>query len=97
MPEDPYYKSKEHKVWVAAVFAMAPHDGQGRALCVNCLRYGRRTPATVAHHIKPRSLYPELALDPANGAALCGRCHNREHPEKGGKRRHPPLFYRRFE
>ena len=29
------------------------------------------------HHIKPRSIYPELALELDNGIALCGNCHAR--------------------
>lgn len=30
-----------------------------------------------AHHIKPVSLFPELALDIDNGEARCHLCHNR--------------------
>jgi translation initiation factor 1 (eIF-1/SUI1) len=32
-----------------------------------------------AHHIKPKSTYPELSLDPNNGKTLCYRCHKAEH------------------
>ena len=32
-----------------------------------------------AHHIKPRSLYPELELETDNGIALCKRCHGIVH------------------
>lgn len=28
-----------------------------------------------AHHIRPKSLYPDLALLPENGIALCVGCH----------------------
>lgn len=39
--------------------------------------------ATMVHHIKPRSLYPELELDLDNLISLCDSCHNEEHPERG--------------
>ena len=32
-----------------------------------------------AHHIRPKSAYPELILDVENGIALCYRCHKKEH------------------
>lgn len=32
-----------------------------------------------AHHKKPKSTHPELALDPDNGMTLCYRCHKAEH------------------
>ena len=53
--------------------------------------YGRLTeeglpvPATTAHHIKHRDKYPELQYKVSNGQALCAACHNRKHPEKGGR------------
>lgn len=97
IPDDPYYKSGTHKAWAAAVMSRAPHDESG-PLCENCLRYGRHSHAVVAHHIKPRLEFPELAADPSNGIALCASCHNAAHPEKGGSRKtkHPPLSRRRF-
>lgn len=59
-------------------------------LCRDCARYGRNTPAQVVHHIKPREIWPELQWDPSNLVALCERCHNKRHPEKGGVRRAAP-------
>lgn len=32
-----------------------------------------------AHHIKPKSLYPELETETDNGIALCKRCHKIVH------------------
>ena len=59
--------------------------------CEECRRYGRTDKdglpvrATVAHHIQHLDEHPELAYDLANGRALCEACHNKMHPEKGGK------------
>ena len=41
----------------------------------------------MVHHIKPRRDYPELALVDSNLISLCDECHNKMHPEKGGRRR----------
>lgn len=32
-----------------------------------------------AHHIKPKKLYPDMALDINNGMTLCSVCHALEH------------------
>lgn len=85
MPSDPYYKSKRHLMWRDDVI------GRAKGLCEECRRYGRVDKdglpivATVAHHIKPRELYPELQYVVRNGKALCEKCHNVAHPEKGAK------------
>ena len=74
------YHEKRHLDWREKVLRRAGY------LCQECARYGRVTPATVAHHIKPREFYPELELSVQNGRALCAKCHNLAHPEKGGRR-----------
>ena len=98
MPDDKHYKDARHKAWAVAVLARAEHDERGRPLCANCLRYGKRTVATVAHHRLDRLTHPELAYDASNGLPLCASCHNAAHPEKGGSRKtkHPPLSPKRF-
>lgn len=84
---DPHYWRKRHRRWAHAVLSRAGF------LCEECRRYGRTdehgnpVAATIAHHIKPRKEYPELAYDVTNGRALCESCHNKKHPEKGGNRR----------
>ena len=75
---DIYHKAK-HKHWRDLVLRRAGY------LCEECARYGRRTEATVAHHIKHADAYPELRYDVKNGMALCAACHNLKHPEKRQK------------
>lgn len=53
-------------------------------LCQECKKYGRRREAQTVHHIKPVELFPELAFVDSNLTSLCGACHNKQHPEKGG-------------
>lgn len=69
MPNDPYLYTAKHKRWRAAVLRRA------KFLCEECARYGRRTEAQHAHHIKPRKAYPDLATVVSNGRALCAACH----------------------
>lgn len=61
-----------------------------RHLCVDCKRYGRKTPAALVHHIKPYEERPELGLADENLVSLCGACHNKRHPEKRKTRQPPP-------
>ena len=69
MPNDPYLYTAKHKRWRAVVLRRAKY------LCEECARYGRRTAAQHAHHIKSRKEYPELAAVVSNGRALCAGCH----------------------
>lgn len=55
-------------------------------LCQWCKRYGRRVDATTVHHIEHYEDRPDLALVDSNLISLCDKCHNKAHPEKGGKR-----------
>ena len=81
-----HYNKARHRAWAAKVLRRAGY------LCEECRRYGRLdaqglpVQATVAHHIQPLADRPDLAYDSANGMALCGACHNKKHPEKGGNR-----------
>lgn len=85
MANDAYYSSAKHRRWREAVLRRACY------LCEECKRYGRTDKdglpirATTAHHIKPRDKYPELQYIISNGRALCESCHNKAHPEKGGR------------
>lgn len=85
MPGDDYYSSGRHREWRRKVIRRAG------GLCEKCKRYrrtdenGERVKATTAHHIKHRDEYPELQFVVENGMALCAKCHNAEHPEKGGR------------
>lgn len=56
--------------------------------CQYCKRYGKRTEATEVHHIKHYADYPELGLADSNLVSLCHACHNKQHSEKGGRRRY---------
>ena len=58
-------------------------------LCQECRRFGRTVEATTTHHIKHVEDNPELAFKASNLISLCAKCHNKQHPEKGG-RRYPP-------
>jgi hypothetical protein len=45
-------------------------------LCEECLKTGRTTPATIAHHEKPHRNDRELFFDPDNLASSCKPCHD---------------------
>ena len=87
---DPFYKRAAWRRLRAAVLERDHH------MCQYCLRDKRagrilRVPrAVVVHHIKPRDMYPELAMEMDNLVSLCEACHNKCHPEKGGAPGHQP-------
>lgn len=54
--------------------------------CQECKKYGRMREAKTVHHIKHADEYPELAYVDNNLISLCNPCHNKMHPEKGGRR-----------
>lgn len=51
--------------------AVVQRDGK----CVDC---GTSDPLH-AHHVKPKSLHPELRFDLSNGVAVCPTCHVKRH------------------
>ena len=56
--------------------------------CMDRIRAGygiKPRRAVVVHHIQPIEERPDLALTLSNLRSLCEACHNRRHPEKGGK------------
>lgn len=73
-----YHKAK----WRRKQQLILRRDGY---LCQDCKRYGRTTQATTVHHIKHADEYPELEWDNDNLISLCSACHNKRHPEKGGR------------
>lgn len=85
MAGDAYYCSTRHREWREKVLKRAGY------LCEKCKRYGRLdskglpVAAKIAHHIIPREERPDLQYKLSNGQALCEKCHNAAHPEKGGR------------
>jgi len=59
------YKQNDLRKWRVKVLKRDDHE------CQMC----GVTERLEAHHIRPKALYPELALQPTNGAALCFVCH----------------------
>jgi 5-methylcytosine-specific restriction enzyme A len=55
-------------------------------LCQDCLKYGKNVEARVVHHIIEVEDEPELKLTNSNLVSVCMACHNKAHPEKGGRR-----------
>lgn len=63
------YRSKPHFKWSLAV---KERDGY---ICKHC----GSNRWLHAHHIKPKAMHPELALEIDNGLTLCRDCHLAEH------------------
>ena len=74
------YKSKK---WKRKRELVLRRDGY---LCCECKKYGRKREAVTVHHIKHVDEFPELAYTDGNLISLCNACHNKMHPEKGGRR-----------
>ena len=53
--------------------------------CQECKRYGRIKQAQTVHHIEHAEDAPERFYDMSNCISVCNDCHNRLHPEKGGR------------
>jgi 5-methylcytosine-specific restriction protein A len=64
-----WYKKAAHQKWRMLVMQ------RDNWLCQECLRHGRITPATEAHHKIPLEDRPDLGLDVSNGEGLCWACH----------------------
>lgn len=83
---DPFYGTD---AWHRARQLALQRDG---GMCQECMRRYKagliRKPhrADMVHHIIPREARPDLALDLHNLECLCNACHNKAHPEKGGRK-----------
>ena len=64
-----WYKKAVHRKWRQLVMQ------RDNWLCQECLRRGKITPATEAHHKIPLEDRPDLGLDVSNGEGLCWNCH----------------------
>lgn len=64
-----WYHTPAHRKWRKLVMQ------RDNWLCQECLRQGRITPATEAHHKIPLEERPDLALNVDNGEGLCWDCH----------------------
>lgn len=74
------YKNKK---WKNKREIILKRDGY---LCQECKKFGKRTEATTVHHIIHVEDNPLLAWKDDNLQSVCAKCHNKLHPEKGGRR-----------
>jgi transcription elongation factor Elf1 len=65
---------EEYRRSVEGQWSMAVRERDGHR-CQHCGSNGKLH----AHHIKPRAMFPELALELDNGLTLCEECHVEEH------------------
>ena len=81
----PFYHTQ---AWQRARAAALARD---QGMCCDCMDRlragygGKPRRAVVVHHIQSVRERPDLALTLSNLRSLCEACHNRRHPEKGGK------------
>ena len=80
-----FYKSSTWKNVQALVMR------RDKALCVECLKNGIVTPASLVHHIKPITRQniddPTITLNMDNLEALCTKCHETIHKKVNQVRR----------
>lgn len=83
MPEISSYKLTKWRRYlllrdVIVIAEIQTHDGKPKLLrsswCPMC-NTAHQSWRMQAHHIRPKSEYPELALELSNGIMLCLRCH----------------------
>lgn len=65
------YKTTKYQEWRSLVLSRDLYK------CVNCGTAGNKNNPLQVDHIKPRSLFPELALTVSNGRTLCLFCHRK--------------------
>lgn len=71
-----FYKSKE---WKDKRLGILERDNWE---CQMCKANGRYSRANTVHHIVELRDKPSLALVDSNLISLCGKCHNKIHPDK---------------
>ena len=72
---DKLHNSLEYKQWRLLVYQ------RDYFCCQQCGAKQSRKNRLHAHHIKPKSIYPELVLEQSNGITLCSKCHINIHKE----------------